>query len=292
MTELPFLDPRFNAFRPDLADVSLRAMVKAKKFVEPTLYQCVRGLVPLMVAPGKDAERVSEIRYGEFLDVFEIRKDGTAWVQGRNDRYVGYIDSRGSLNQTIAAMMNRINVLQTFIYEQPDLKSPVLDRLTLGAFVSLAGEAGDFYPLASGGFIFKKHVAPTDEAQCQDYVFTAGQLLGTPYLWGGRTPLGIDCSGLVQLALDMAGIDVPRDADQQRDALGHPLPCHPNDVVWKRGDIVFFEKREGEAVIRHVGIMTGYDHLVHADDHNMQVTVEPLKDVVARGYAIVAAGRP
>ncbi len=284
MNQAVTLDPRTNAFRPDLADVALRPFVEAKKFVEPTLHQCVRGVVPLWSEPRPDAPRVSEIRYGEFLDVFEIRKDGIAWVQNRNDRYVGYIQAKGALNQTIAAMMNRISALTTYVYAAPDLKAPVLDRLTLGSFVSLDGEAGDFYPLATGGFVFKKHVAPTDEVQCPDYVFTAGQLLNVPYLWGGRTPLGVDCSGLVQLALDVAGIDAPRDSDQQRELFGFPLPAHWRDVPWKRGDLVFFEN--------HVGIMTGPDHMIHADPFSMRVTVEPLAHVVSRGHRIVAAGRP
>jgi len=278
------LDPRTNAYRPDLADVALRPFVKAKKFVEPVLYQCVRGVLPLWASPDEKARRLSEIRYGEFLDVLEKRKDGFAWIQNRNDRYVGYIRHKDALNQTIAAMMNRITVLSTFVYAEPDLHATVLDRLTLGSFVSLDGEAGDFYPLASGGFVFKKHVAPVDEAQTSDYVFTAGQLLGVSYLAGGRTSLGLDGGAFAQLVLDMAGIDSPRDVDQQRILFGKPLPGHWRDIVWKRGDLVFF----GEAV----GFMTGADHVIYASEAAMQVVVEPLEEVVQRGQRIVAAGRP
>ncbi len=278
------LDPRVNAFRPDLADVSLRAFVKAKRYAEPSLYQCVRGIVPLWAAPSPDAARLSEIRYGEFLDVLELRDDGFAWAQNRNDRCVGYIDAEGTLSQTIAAMMNRVSALATFVYIQPDLKSSVLDRLTLGSFVSLDGEAGNFYPLASGGFVFKGHVAPADEVLCRDYVFTAGQLLGAPYLWGGRSPLGFDATGFVQFVLDVAGIDSPRYLDQQRELFGHPLPCHWKDVMWRRGDLVFFED--------HVGIMASCDHLVHASLERMLVIAEPLAQVVDSGRKIVAAGHP
>ncbi len=118
-----------------------------------------------------------------------------------------------------------------------------------------------------------------------DYVFTAGRLLNVPYLWGGRTPKGIDCSGLVQLALEMAGIDCPRDSDQQREAFGKPLACHWRDVEWKRGDLVFFSG--------HVGIMTGTEQLIHASGHHMLVTAEPLIEAVnARGIEVEAAGRP
>ncbi len=284
MTQKLDLDPRVNAFRPDLADLALKPFVEADKYVEAALYQCVRGIVPLLQEPKEDALRVSEIRYGEFVDLLEKREDGFSWVQNRNDRYVGYIHTKGTLNQTIAALMNRVIVLHTFVYAEPNLKAPVQDRLTLGSFVSLDGEEEDFYPLASGGYIFKKHVVPTDEAQTPDYVFTAGQLLGAPYLLGGRTSLGIDCSALVQLSLDMAGIDAPRDVDQQQKLFGHPLPCHWRDIVWKRGDLVFFEK--------HVGIMTDNDYLIHADSHAMQVVVEPLEEIMLRRKTIIAAGRP
>ncbi|MFA6279275.1 MAG: NlpC/P60 family protein [Bdellovibrionales bacterium] len=286
MTEKEPLDPTINAFRPDLADASLRAYVQAESYVEPALRQCVRGIIPLLQAPDPDAPRISEIRYGEFLDVFEERKDGFAWVQNRNDRMVGYIQKDGVLSESIAALMNRINVLHTFVHAKPDPRSPILDRLTLGSYVSLAGEEGEFYPLASGGYVFKGHVVPTDEVFCADFVFTAGQLLGRPFLAGGRTPLGIDAEGLVQLALDLGGIDAPRTNAQLKALFGHPLPCHWRDIVWKRGDLVFFENAA------HVGLMTSPDHIITADPLVRQVTVEPLENLTDRGYRIVAAGHP
>jgi len=129
-------------------------------------------------------------------------------------------------------------------------------------------------------FVFAAHVMATDFATTSDYVYTAGRMLHTPYLWGGRTPRGLDCSGLVQLALDMAGIEAPRDSDQQREALGKPLDTHWRDRAWQRGDIVFFPG--------HVGIMTGIDHIIHANAHTMDVTVEPLADLVARGNEVLA----
>ena len=105
-----------------------------------------------------------------------------------------------------------------------------------------------------------------------------------PYLWGGRTPKGVDCSGLVQLALDLAGVAAPRDSDQQRQAFGQPLPNHWRDTVWRRGDLIFFPG--------HVGIMTNNEDMIHASAFDMKVVVEPLYDVVMRGSEILAAGRP
>lgn len=279
----PPLDPRTHAFRPDLADAALRPLVTATRYVEPVLKQCVKGVAPLFAAPREDAPRVSEIRYGEFLDIVETRDDGFVWAQNRSDRYVGYLRASEPLSEEVAALSHRINALHAFVYAAPDVKAPVLDRLTLGSYVCVVAEAGAFLALASGGFVFAKHVATTEESQTPDYVFTAGRLLGVPYLWGGRTTLGIDCSGLVQLALEMAGIDAPRDSDQQAELFAQPLPTHWRDLAWRRGDLVFFSG--------HVGIMTSHDHIIHANAHAMQVAVEPLAQVVMRGSEITATGR-
>ena len=157
--------------------------------------------------------------------------------------------------------------------------------LTLGSYVGVMGEAGDFLELAGGGFVFARHVTSSEDFIEPDYVFTAGRMLSAPYLWGGRTPLGLDCSSLVQLALEMAGVEAPRDVDQQRELFGQPLESNWRDVIWRRGDIVFFEPQ-------HVGIMTSHDHIINANETVMQVTVEPLTNIVSRNYQIMAKGRP
>ncbi len=276
-------DKRVHAYRPDLADIALSADVQSDQFVEPKLRQCVNGVVPLLGEASLESRQVSQIRYGEFLDVFEFRDDGFTWVQNRSDRYVGYLPPHTAFSEKIASLSSRISILRTFLYPEPDIKSLPLDELTLGSYVSVDGLEGDFAALNEGGYVFAAHVAPAEEIQTRDYVFTAGQLLHAPYLWGGRTPKGIDCSGLVQLALDIAGIDCPRDSDQQCGVIGQPLPCHWRDMSWRRGDLVFFPG--------HVGIMTGCDYMIHASARDMKVVVEPLFDVVMRGHEINAYGR-
>jgi len=268
-----------------MADISLSQSVVAARYVEPVMRQCVRGVVPLLAEPKFDAGQVSQIRYGEFLDVFEMRRDGFAWVQNRIDRYVGYIDSNKVLSEEIGDLSSRISVLRTFVYLRPDLKSPPIDELTLGSYVRPLAQEGDFRKLASGGYVFAKHIVAAKDIMVADYVFTAGRMMNVPYLWGGRTPKGLDCSGLVQLALDIAGIDAPRDSDQQCQVFGQPLPRHWRDMAWQRGDLVFFTG--------HVGIMTGPEHMIHASAVDMKVTVDPLvKAVFDRGSDIIAAGRP
>jgi cell wall-associated NlpC family hydrolase len=279
------LDPRLNAFRPDLADLTLRDAIKADKYVEPMLRQCLRGVVPMLESPDLDARQTSQVRYGEFMDVFEMREDGFIWAQNRSDRYVGYVPIGDALGDSIAMLSNRVTALRTFIYPEPDVKAPPVDELTLGSFVSIIGKTDMFVELTNGGYVFAKHVMASEFADTPDYVFTAGRMLHTPYLWGGRTPRGIDCSGLVQLALEMAGIDVPRDSDQQFEALGKPLDTHWRDRAWQRGDIVFF--RGSQLICNHVGIMTGTDHMINANGDSMDVTVEPLADIVRRYDEII-----
>lgn len=283
---MPLLDPRIHAYRPDLADASLRGDVQAERYVEPVMRQCVRGVLPLLAEPKADARQTSQIRYGEFLDVFEMRADGFAWVQNRADHYVGYMPADDTLREYIADLTHQIGVLRTFVYPEPDLKSPPIDELTLGAFVQIEETQGDFVSIVSGGYVFARHVILAVDALTPDYTFTAGRLLSTPYLWGGRTPKGIDCSGLVQLVLEMGGIEAPRDSDQQCEAFGKPLENHWRDIAWQRGDLVFFPG--------HVGIMTGVDHMIHANAFTMDVLVEPLFDFMTRNQniEILAMGRP
>jgi len=284
MTNKLNLDPRIHAFRSDLADVSLQSFVIAQKYVKPQLYQSIAGVSPLFSEANELSPRISEIRYGEFLDVFEKNDDGFSWVQNRIDRSVGYIKTRGAFQETIAAQVNKVSSKHTYIYTKPDTKSGIIDCLTMGSFVALAGEDGDFYPLTTGGYVFKKHVAPTDEVNSKDYVYTAGKLLGTPYLSGGRTPIGIDSEGFIQFVLEMAGFEAPRFYEQLKEMFSQQISCHWRDVLWSRGDLVFFEKPN------HIGIMTCRDHIIHACPDEMQVMVEPLYDLIKRGYHITSAG--
>lgn len=274
-------DRRLNAYRPDLADVALRGRVEAARYVEPEPAQVAVPVADLLSEPRDGAPLASQLLLGDAVGVLDER-DGFAWVQSRRDSYVGYVAS-AAIARGRPAPTHRVVVPRTFVYPGPDMKHPRRAALSLGAAVAVVGEAetrGTRYVLLDdGAAIVAAHVAPAGE-HMNDYVATAELLLGTPYLWGGASAFGIDCSGLVQLSLHMAGRPAPRDSDMQAAGLGTPID--PAETPLRRGDLVFWKG--------HVGIMADAASLVHANGHTMLVSREALADAIARiGYLY---GRP
>jgi hypothetical protein len=274
------LDPRLHAFRPDLADVRLRDRVAAACFVTGALARVQSGRLAMFAAAHGATAMSSELRAGELVDIFE-RKHGIAWVQNHSDGYVGYVAAAG-LIETLADPAWRIRPLLAYIYPEPTVKAVPLDMLPFPARVAVAEPLPQGWSrLQTGGYLYTAQLEAAAPLH-PDYAFTAGRLLGVPYLWGGRTAQGIDCSGLVQLALELAGIACPRDSDQQRLAFGVAPPTDWTAYPFTRGDLVFFPG--------HVGIMADGTHLIHANAYHMQVSCEPLSDVVTRGAPILAIG--
>lgn len=229
--------------------------------------------------PDPAAPLASELLFGEEFAVYDLA-DGWAWGQAAHDGYVGYVPA-DCLAPMAARITHRVARPATHLYPAPDLKTPPLMPLYLGSAVAVAGEPEKgFVPLASGGYVYAAHLAPKG-TYVADPTALAESLLAAPYLWGGRTVAGIDCSGLVQQALLAAGIPCPRDSDQQAASVGRLLS---EDVQLARGDIVFFPG--------HVGIMVDDARLLHANATHMAVTVDPLDaviEIVARG---LAPGKP
>ena len=271
------LDPRLNAARPDLADASLKGRVTAARFEAGVLMQVKVFAAPLRRAPDPSAMQLSEALFGETLRVFEV-KNGFAWAQLTRDGYVGHLPV-AALSGQVVATTHRVAVPSTLIYPQASLKTSPHRFLPLNAEVAVTGHDGAYAALATGGFVFAPHLRPRAEA-APDFVAVAEQFLGAPYLWGGKTVHGLDCSGLVQVALEASGRAAPRDSDLQESRLGGPVP--QNDLsALARGDLVFWDG--------HVGIMLDRETLLHANGHHMQVVKEPLAEAVAR---IAAAGKP
>lgn len=262
------LDRRVNAVRGDIADIALAGTLFAPHYARPMPLRCAAPSALLRAAPGHDAKAVSQILMGEGFAVLDLSGDW-AWGYCLHDHYVGYLPASALARD--AKPTHRVARAATLVYAQPDLQSPPLARLTLGAAVAAAGE-GEWLQ-AGGGHMFAAHLLPLD-ATLPDPVAIAELLVGQPYLWGGRGDGGVDCSGLVQLAFGMAGHALPRDSDQQREAAGAPIP---EGEPLRRGDLVFFPG--------HVGIVADAERVIHATAWAMSVIAEPLADLISRTAA-------
>jgi cell wall-associated NlpC family hydrolase len=283
VSERPAPDRRLHAYRQDLASETLRGLVVAARYVEGALRQVHAPLLPLRREPRLDAPLDTEALFGETLLLFD-EEEGWAWAQLSRDGYVGYVPSEG-LRASIFAPTHRIAALRSYVFPVPDIKAPPISLLSMNATFAAKGEDGRFLILSTGGFVPSVHARRLDEF-ADDFVDVAAAFAGTPYLWGGRSSIGVDCSGLVQLACESAGIACPRDADMQAASLGDPFDLKGGSL--KRGDLVFWDG--------HVGIMADATTLLHASAYQMAVVVEPLAEARARiaasgGGEIVVARR-
>ena len=273
-TELP--DPRIAPYRPDLASTSLRHVVEATRYVDPWAMEIVADVAAVRAEPDPGAGQVTQALFGEPVAVYEER-GGWAWVQIGTDDYIGYLRA-SALGPPAPKKSHKVSALRTYLYPEPDLKTPPRGLLSLGSRICVKGRENGFFEIPGGGFVACAHVAPLDHAE-PDYVAVAERFAGTPYLWGGRSSLGLDCSALVQLALAAAGIPAPRDSDMQL-ALGVPAPFPDTredgakGSGLQRGDLVFWRG--------HLGIMTDARMLLHANAHHMAVAQEPLAQAMAR----------
>jgi cell wall-associated NlpC family hydrolase len=264
----PALDPRLNAFRDDLAADALKGQVEAPRFASGRPAHVTLPVTALRRHPDADGPRDTELIYGESVSVFD-EADGFAWVQSQRDAYVGYV-SLDALETGAPTSTHRVSALRSFIYGDPDLKSPMKGWVSLNSPLVVTGTQGRFSALASGGYVFSDHLSAID-IFAPDYVSIAEQFLETPYLWGGRSSLGLDCSGLVQCVLEAAGITCPRDTDMQEAELGTTMP---DSEPLQRGDLLFWKG--------HVGIMADGATLLHANATHMKTVEEAVEPAIAR----------
>jgi cell wall-associated NlpC family hydrolase len=249
----------------------LRGLVEAERFVEGAEHQVVQSSVALHEAPSTTSRRETELLFGETFRVFDV-SDGFAWGQAIADSYVGYLEA-AALAAPPLAPTHRVTAARTITFSAPDIKSAPVLFLSLNAKITVEERVDNFVRIARGGFAFAHHTAPADHT-AHDFVAFAELFLETPYLWGGKSGHGIDCSGLVQAALECVAINAPRDADMQEAELGSPLPID-NLANLRRGDLVFWEG--------HVGILLDNERLLHASARHMKVAIEPLSEALAHG---------
>ena len=270
------MDPRITPARDDLAANWLRDQVAAARYVDGSPRTVVRDGAPLRFSPDRNAGLESQLIHGETFQVYEER-DGWCWGQSLTDNYVGYVPAV-DLADTLPAPDHQVAALHSHLYSEPDLKRPVAGIISMSARVKVVDVEGKFCRIASGHWLHSRHLVSLDYST-QDYVGTAMKFIGVPYLWGGRTAMGLDCSSLVQLALGMAGIAVPRDSDLQENGAGAPgAPVAMEDghdfSQLEEGDLVFFPG--------HVGFFVSDWRFLHANAFDMQVSLHGFSDVLDR----------
>ena len=269
-------DPRLTPARPDLAAKYLEGKIAAARFVSGEEFEVAEALAPLREAPSSDATLLTQALKGERVTIYDRNREGFAWGQLNSDGYVGWLPGR-ALIKPAAIPTHKIAILRTFAFPGPSIKLPPVDTLVMGDLVTVVREDGAFAVTREGWYLPRQHVGSIDRYE-NDFVAVAERFVGTPYLWGGKSGFGVDCSGLVQLSLNAAGTGCPRDSDMQQERLGRELDPQEAKKL-KRGDLIFWKG--------HVAIVRDADTIVHANAHHMATAIENTRTAIAR---IKAAG--
>jgi cell wall-associated NlpC family hydrolase len=266
-------DPRTTPARPDLAASHLSGIVQAHRFADGQAYEIGSSQAPVRSAPSDHASLMTEALKGEQITVYDIGENGWAWGQLARDGYVGFLPAN-ALCACGPAATHKVSALRTFVYPGPSIKLPPTESLSFGCQLVIARSDETFATTASGGYVPVLHLSPVGRTET-DFVAVAERFLGIPYLWGGKTSLGIDCSGLLQVALASTGITCPRDSDMQEQTLGHSLAAPNDSGQWRRGDLVFWKG--------HVAIVRDRATLIDANaSRHMAVASEAIASAIPR----------
>ncbi len=266
------MDKRLTPSTGKVAAAHLRGLVSADRFVEPTPYRVAMVVTDLLSHPHGSRER--QLLRGEVVNVVHT-ENGMAFGYTEKDGYVGWVDIGDLLSHPKQTPTHSIAAARSYAKTTPGLKSMGhVTPLSFGTRLVVLSEDDGWARIAwDGGKITRDLYVPSQHLAPIDYLETeaatvAERLIGSPYLWGGNSSFGIDCSGLVQAALLACGTPCPGDSDLQEatfpDATG----------LYQRGDLLFWKG--------HVALVTDTDSMIHANAHHMAVAYEPIAEAITR----------
>ena len=272
-------DKRITPIRNDIAASEYKGFLKNRKFVKGNIYHVISNFSPLL-APNKK-QLVSQLLYGETVKVFDIKK-GYAWIQSLRDDYIGYTPIN-NLKLKNLIPTHKVIALRSIIYKSADIKSTAITELSFNSLIQITGKnKNNFYKIKDLGWCHKNDVANIN-IKSFDQVEMSKKYLDTPYLWGGRNSIGIDCSGLIQNIYQINNEYFPRDTDLQEDF----ITTEVTEKKLRKGDLIFWKG--------HVAMMIDSKNIIHANAFHMRTEIEPLikaKSRITKKYGkIIKMGR-
>jgi Bacterial dipeptidyl-peptidase Sh3 domain/NlpC/P60 family len=265
-------DPRVTPARRDLAAKHLEHRVKAERYVEGTLRRVVAPQAPLRSEPRPDGHLDTEVLKGEIVTVYDTNEEGWSWGQLQSDNYVGWLPTE-ALGDVGPEATHRVAGARTLVFPAPSIKVAPLESLPFGCRLAIARIEPPFAVTAANEFVPLRHLVDVRHQE-RDFVGVAERFIGAPYLWGGKTNFGLDCSALVQLSVNACGAPCWRDSDMQEVSFEPRVEPAAGLSNLQRGDLVFWEG--------HVAIVRDNATLIHANAHHMAVAIEPIAEAVER----------